>query len=577
MASGAESGPAPDSKSRNSTSADSMVDLLAAAEPTAPRRLGELIQRLEASGRLRRVRPVEHVGQAQPGPAPGSLVITGVGFDSRSVRPLSVFVAIPGAHVDGHDFVVAAAALGAAAAIVERPVPAAAIPQVVVDDARRALATAAAWWYGDPSRELSVVGVTGTDGKTTTAFLSMAVLEEAGLSTGLISTAAVKVGSLRTENPEHVTTPESPQLQQTLRAMVAAGNTAAIVETTSHGLALARVAEVVYDIAIFTNLSHEHLDLHGTFEAYREAKLSLFRGLGDGGGIGGVAGERSAAASVAKLLPRPWPRTAIVNADDPAAPLFIAAAQRAGAAIITYGESAGADVRAVTVEEDAHSLRVEVATPRWDGLVELQIAGRFNALNATAAVALGEALNLDPEAIRRGLTHAGSVPGRMERVACGQPFGVIVDYAHSPAALQSVLDLLAPVAAARGGGLIAVFGSAGERDVQKRPMMGRIAAERCRLVIVTDEDPRGEDSSAILDQIAAGAQVAGKGRGVDVLCIADRRQAIAAAFGHARPGDVVLLAGKGHERSIIMSDGPRPWDERAEAVRALVRLGFGSK
>jgi UDP-N-acetylmuramoyl-L-alanyl-D-glutamate--2,6-diaminopimelate ligase len=165
----------------------------------------------------------------------------------------------------------------------------------------------------------------------------------------------------------------------------------------------------------------------------------------------------------------------------------------------------------------------------------------------------------------------------MERVACGQPFGVIVDYAHSPAALQNVLDLLAPVAAARGGGLIAVFGSAGERDVQKRPMMGRIAAERCRLVIVTDEDPRGEDSSAILDQIAAGAQVAGKGRGVDLLCIADRRQAIAAAFGQARPGDVVLLAGKGHERSIIMSDGPRPWDERAEAVRALVRLGFGSK
>ena len=577
MASDAESGPAPDSKSRNLTSADSMVDLLAAAEPTSPRQLGELIQRLEASGRLRTVRLVERVGQAPAGPAPGSLAIRGVSFDSRSVRPLSIFVAVPGAHVDGHDFVVAAAALGAAAAIVERPVPAAAIPQVVVDDARRALATAAAWWYGDPSRELGVVGITGTDGKTTTAFLSMAVLEEAGLSTGLISTAALKVGSIRTENPEHVTTPESPQLQQTLRAMVAAGNTAAIVETTSHGLALARVAEVAYDIAIFTNLSHEHLELHGTFEAYREAKLSLFRGLGKAGGMGGVAGARSAAVAVAKLLPRPWPRTAIVNADDPAAPLFIAAAQKAGAAIITYGESAGADVRAVTVEEDAHSLRVEVATPRWGGLVELQIAGRFNALNATAAVALGEALNLDPEAIRRGLAQAGSVSGRMERVACGQPFGVIVDYAHSPVALQTVLDSLAPVAAARGGGLIVVFGSAGERDVQKRPMMGRIAGERCRLVIVTDEDPRGEDSSAILDQIAAGAEAAGKGRGVDLLCIADRRAAMATAFGRARPGDVVLLAGKGHEQSIIMSDGPRPWDEHAEAVRALAGLGFGSK
>lgn len=573
MASGAESGPAPDSKSRNSTSADSMVDLLAAAEPTAPRHLGELIQRLEASGQLRRVRPVEHIGPAQSGPAPSSLAIRGVSFDSRSVGPSSVFVAVPGAHVDGHDFVVSAAALGAAAAIVERPVPAAAIPQVVVDDARRALATAAAWWYGDPSRELGVVGITGTDGKTTTAFLSMAVLEEAGLSTGLISTAALKVGSIRTENPEHVTTPESPQLQQRLRAMVAAGNTAAIVETTSHGLALARVAEVAYDIAIFTNLSHEHLELHGTFEAYREAKLSLFRGLGDGG----AAGERSAAAFVTKVLPRPWPRTAIVNADDPAAPLFIAAAQKAGAAIITYGASAGADVRAVTVEEDARSLRVEVVTSRWVGLVELQIAGRFNALNATAAVALGEALNLDPEAIRRGLAQAGGVSGRMERVACGQPFGVIVDYAHSPAALQTVLDSLAPVAAARGGGLIVVFGSAGERDVQKRPMMGRIAGERCRLVIVTDEDPRGEDSSVILDQIAVGAEAAGKGRGLDLLCIADRREAMATAFSRARPGDVVLLAGKGHEQSIIMSDGPRPWDEHAEAVRALAAIGFGGQ
>jgi len=421
------------------------------------------------------------------------------------------------------------------------------------------------------------VGITGTDGKTTTAFLSMAVLEEAGLSTGLITTVAVKVGSVRTENPEHVTTPESPQLQQTLRAMVGAGNTAAIVETTSHGLALARVADVAYDIAIFTNLSHEHLELHGTFEAYRDAKVSLFRGLGQAAGVGGVAGARGAAVSRAKRLPRPWPRTAIINADDAAAPLFIAAAQKAGAAIITYGESAGADVRAVAVEEDERSLRVEVATPRWAGLVELHIAGRFNALNACAAVALGEALNLDTESIRRGLGQVGSVPGRMARVDCGQPFGVIVDYAHSPSSLQKVLDLLVPVAAKGGGGLIAVFGSAGERDVQKRPMMGRIAAERCRLVIVTDEDPRGEDSTAILDQIAAGAEAAGKERGVDFLCIADRREAIATAMRQARPGDVVLLAGKGHEQSVIMSDGPRPWDELAEAVRALVGLGFGSK
>ncbi len=582
----------PGSRSGDAASTESISELFAAAEPSAVRRLGELIQRLEASGRLRTVRPITRVGEGQEGPAPGSLVVRGVTFDSRQVGASSVFVAVPGVHFDGHDFVVAAATLGAAAALVERPVPAAAIPQIVVDDARRALATAAAWWYGDPSRELGIVGITGTDGKTTTAFLSAAVLEESGISTGLITTAAVKVGSVRAANPEHVTTPDSPQLQRTLRAMVAAGNVAAVVETTSHGLALARVAEIVYNVAIFTNLTHEHLELHGTFEAYRDAKVSLFSGLGEGGdpwltttssgatapgGMGSAAGADGMAGAPTKLPPRLWPRTAIVNADDPAAPIFIAAAQKAGAAIVTYGESAGADVRAVAIAEDAHSLRVDIATPRWSGQVELQLAGRFNASNAAAAVALGEALSLDPEAIRRGLARVSGVPGRMERVDCGQPFEVIVDYAHSPASLQKVLDVLAPVAAKRGGGLIAVFGSAGERDVQKRPMMGQIAAERCRLVVVTDEDPRGEDSAAILDQIAAGAEAVGKRRDIDLLCIADRRAAIAEAFGQARPGDVVLLAGKGHEQSIIMGDGPRPWDERAEALRALGGLGFGSE
>jgi UDP-N-acetylmuramoyl-L-alanyl-D-glutamate--2,6-diaminopimelate ligase len=215
-----------------------------------------------------------------------------------------------------------------------------------------------------------------------------------------------------------------------------------------------------------------------------------------------------------------------------------------------------------------------VWTRRWSGEVELQLAGRFNVHNALAAIALGEALELPGEAIRSGLAGLRGVPGRMERVDCGQPFGVIVDYAHSPASLRTVLDQLAPLARAGGGGLIAVFGSAGERDVQKRPMMGRIAGERCRVVVVTDEDPRGEDRLTILDQIAAGAESAGKRRGVDLLCVADRREAIAAAFELARAGDVIVLAGKGHEQSIIMSEGQRAWDERTEAVRALRSLGY---
>ena len=197
--------------------------------------------------------------------------------------------------------------------------------------------------------------------------------------------------------------------------------------------------------------------------------------------------------------------------------------------------------------------------------------------NALAVVALGEALELDPAHVREGLAGARGVPGRMERVDCGQPFVVVVDYAHSPASLRTVLDGLAPAAAAAGGGLIAVFGSAGERDVRKRPMMGRVAGERCRLVVVTDEDPRGEDGATILAQIAAGAEDAGLQRGRDLLCIEDRRAAIETAFERAEPGDVVLLAGKGHEQTIIMSDGPRPWDERSEAIRALGRLGYRSE
>ena len=212
--------------------------------------------------------------------------------------------------------------------------------------------------------------------------------------------------------------------------------------------------------------------------------------------------------------------------------------------------------------------------PRWRGKISLRLTGRFNVHNALAALSLAEVLDLDPEAVRAGLECLSGVPGRMERVDCGQPFEVIVDYAHSPASLQGVLDELGPPARAAGGGLIAVFGSAGERDVAKRPMMGRVAGERCRLVVLADEDPRGEDGRAILDEIAAGAEAAGKRRGEDLLCIADRREAIATAFRLALPGDVVVLAGKGHEQSIIMSDGPRPWDERSEAIGILRAMGF---
>jgi UDP-N-acetylmuramoyl-L-alanyl-D-glutamate--2,6-diaminopimelate ligase len=533
---------------------------LEAVEPRDPRPLRTLIDRLIAEGHLRgaRIR-----GRAAAPIDLAEVPVHGVTDDSRRAGGGAIFVAIPGEHVDGHDYAAAALRAGAGALIVDHPLPDVDLPQLVVERSQVALATAAAWWYGDPSRELGVVGITGTDGKTTTSFLAVAALEAAGLRSGLIGTVETRVGAIRDRHTEHVTTPSAPALHRTIRAMQAAGDAVAVVESTSHGLALERVGGVAYDVAILTNVTHEHLEFHGTWEAYRDAKLSLFERL--------ASGPRNPRKT---LGGRDWPKVGIVNRDDPSASLFEAVTREAGARVLTYGTDADADVRATRVEEDARRLRVAFAAPSGDGRLELRLAGRFNVHNALAVVALGEALGLSPEAVRRGLESVPGVPGRMERIDAGQPFGVVVDYAHSPASLETVLGILAPIAAARGGGLIAVFGSAGERDTAKRPLMGRIAGDACRLVVVTDEDPRGEDRDTINDAIAAGAEQAGKRRDADLLVIADRRAAIEAAFERARPADIVLLAGKGHERSILYADGPVPWDETAEARRLLAAMGY---
>ena len=511
------------------------------------RSLRELADRLAADGRLRGVRLD---GRAAGVAALGDREVSGVTHDSRDVVPGSLFVAIPGERADGHDFAPDALDTGATALLVERPLPELAAPQLVVGGARRALATAAAWWYGDPSHAMTVVGITGTDGKTTTSYLAVAALEAAGRRTGMIGTIATRIGGRTEANDVHATTPEAPQLQAALRAMADAGDEVVVLETTSHALALDRVAEVDYDVAILTNVTHEHLELHGTWEAYRDAKLSLFSRL---------HGEAT---------------TGVVNLDDPSAGVFIGATREVGARVITYGTEPAADVRAGRVTEDSRGVHLDVEGLAGADHLELRLAGRFNAHNALAVVAMGEALGLDAARVREGLASVDRVPGRMERLERGQPFGVVVDFAHSPASLSTVLDLLAPAAAARGGGLIAVFGSAGERDTAKRPQMGRIAGQRCRVVVVTDEDPRGEDRERILDQIARGAEAAGKRRGHDLLLIADRRAAIEAAFEAARPGDVVLLAGKGHERTIEGPDGDLPWDEVAVATELLEAMGY---
>ena len=398
--------------------------------------------------------------------------------------------------------------------------------------------------------------------------MAATALAASSVRAGLVSTAEQWIGGLHAETPAHVTTPEAPELQRSLRAMVAAGDAAAIVESTSHGLALERVGEIPYDVAILTNLTHEHLEFHGTFEAYRAAKRSLFERLGSG------AGRPPKPAS----LPggRPWPRGGIVNLDDPSAAVFAAATRAAGAGLLTYGTAAGADVRATRIEESAAGLRADVRTPRGSAELVLPLVGRFNVHNALAVVALGELLDLDPATVARGLAGFRGIRGRMERVDRGQPFAVVVDYAHTPTSLAAALDVVVPLVSGTGG-LVAVFGSAGERDVAKRALQGRVAGERCRLVIATDEDPRGEDPGAILEQIAAGAEAAGRRRGEDLLLVPDREAAIREAFTRARPGDVVLLAGKGHERSILYADHERPWDERGVAERLLVELGLADR
>ena len=538
-------------------------DLLAAAEPTEPAPLGGLIERLTAERRLRGAR---RDGRAIGAAGLAAIQVRGVTNDSREVRDGSLFVAIPGLHADGHDFVAAAAAAGAAAVIVDHALPEVAIPQLVVAETRTAPGQRRRLVVRRPEprsggRRDHRHGRQDDD----------LVPGRRGARGGRDPDRDDRHGRDpdrrrpdRQRGPRH--DPEAPGPPAALRAMARAGDTAAVIETTSHGLALGRVDAIAYDVAILTNLTHEHLELHGTWEAYRDAKLKLFEKL-----------ERrvAAGASATRAKPHDWPATGIVNADDPSAGAFIGVAQEAGARILTYGTDPTADVRATRVEEDQRRLRIAYDAPSGAAVVDLQLVGRFNVHNALAVVALGEAVGLDPAAVREGLASVPVVPGRMERVELGQPFGVIVDFAHSPASLQTVLDLLAPLAASRGGGLIAVFGSAGERDTAKRPLMGRIAGERARVVVVTDEDPRGEDREAILDEIARGAEAAGKRRDHDLLVIADRRTAIEAAIERARPGDIVLLAGKGHEQAIIGPDGPVPWNERAEAEAALHRAGYG--
>jgi UDP-N-acetylmuramoyl-L-alanyl-D-glutamate--2,6-diaminopimelate ligase len=477
--------------------------------------------------------------------------IRNVRYDSRRVAPGDLFVAVPGTTTDGHDHIGAAVAAGAVTVVVERrDACPAEVPCIVVTSSRAALADLAAALHGFPARRLHVTGVTGTDGKTTSTFLLAHLLDGLGHPSGLLSTVAFKIGDAWEENLARQSTLESPEIQDALAGMHERGIRDVVLEATSHGLVQQRVRRCAFDAALITNVTSEHLDFHGTREGYLSAKALLLAALADADG-------------------KPGPRFAAINADDEGAASLVS---RSPVPVLTYGLGDGCAVRGERVGCDAAGSRFDLVV---DGLrlpAATRLPGLFNVYNCLGVMAVLVGRGLSLEAALPHLATFEGVPGRMRRVDEGQPFAVVVDYAHTAASLEKVLATLRPLTAGR---LIAVFGSAGDRDREKRPVMGRVAARCADFSIFADEDPRGEPSMAIIDEIAAGAIAAGAREGQQFERIPERRAAIERAVSLAREGDVVLLAGKGHERSILVAGGSVPWDEEGAARAALRGRGYG--
>ncbi len=492
---------------------------------------------------LRSLLPAERIVAAR---GPLDVQVERVITDSRAVRPGDVFVCLPGYRSEGgetradrHDFIPAALAAGATALVVDREIAAPpAVTVVRVADPWTAVAEMAAELHGHPSRQLTVVGVTGTSGKTSTTYFIDAVLTAAGRQVARLGTIDYRFGA-RTV-PAAQTTPEAPLLQELLRAAVDAGCTAAVMEVSSHALELRRVAAVDFDVAVFTNLSHDHLNFHPDMPHYRRAKGRLFEGLSQGGKRG----------------------TAVVNADDPESGYIIGVNR---GALITYGVTSQADVRARDVQVSLSGVRFTAETPRGSVAVQLRHLGSYSVYNALAALAVGESLGLGLDGIARGLAAAPPVPGRFELVEAGQDFVVAVDYAHKPDALARLIESARGLRPRR---LLTVFGCGGDRDRAKRPVMGRIAVAGSDLTVITSDNPRSEDPAAIVAEIFAGARALDP-RGDRVVVEVDRAAAIALAIDRAGPGDIVLIAGKGHEPYQLVAGVRHDFDDRLVARDAL--------
>lgn len=470
--------------------------------------------------------------------------VTGLALDSRRVRQGDLFFALAGQRADGARFARAAIDAGAVAIVGEGRAEESGTPVVRVSDARLAMAQAARVFHGDPARDLRIVAVTGTNGKTTTTWLLESVFAAASWRSGVIGTTGIRVaGQTR---PSAFTTPESPDLFALLAEMRGAAVQAVALEASSHALVQKRTYGLAVDAAVFTNLTQDHLDYHGTMEAYQDAKCMLFDGRNGGD-------DR--------------PSSAILNADDPASPAFADAARRGRRAVTRFGESRDAELRIAAVRASARGLAIGLSESGASVEFTLPLLGRYNAWNAAGAWGAARALGVPADAVRLGLEHAPQVPGRLERVDAGQPFDVVVDYAHTPDALGRSLEACRDHASGR---VLLVFGCGGDRDRGKRPKMGALAARLADRAWVTNDNPRHEDPAHIALEIVAGAGAA------ELAVVLDRRAAIAEALGGARPGDLVLIAGKGHETTQTIGDQVLPFVDRDVAREWLLSHAGGA-
>jgi UDP-N-acetylmuramoyl-L-alanyl-D-glutamate--2,6-diaminopimelate ligase len=498
----------------------------------------------------------ENTGGADP-------LVTGIAYDSRAVKPGNCFFAFRGIHTDGHDFIPDALEKGASVVVHDAEIPQAKKKDAVfirVPDSRLAMSPFSAAFYGYPSERLTVMGVTGTEGKSTTVYLIYQLLRLLGKKTGFFSTVSCGFGNDEKPNPEHQTTPEAPDVQRMLFEMAENGAEYAVIEASSHGLSerTGRLAHVEFDAAALTNVTHEHLEFHGTWEQYRSDKANLFRALDRDRKKNAIPG----------LYPE---RFGIINADDPSAEYFAEATKQETFTYSVQGREADLSLMAIESSLWGNWYEVLIKNEKKVTDVRDQLPGAFNAGNVLAALlAVSHLLPVLIHEIIPLAARLKPVRGRMTAVHRGQPFEVLVDYAHTPSSFSAVFPPLRARLNKTGGRIISLFGSAGERDIKKRSEQGRIAADYSDIMILSDEDPRGEVPMDILEEIAKGAPE--RKREEDLFLIPSRPLAIRKAFSLARQGDLVLLLGKGHENSIIYSDGAIPYDEIGEAEKALEEL-----